>query len=189
MSDMPEQPKYTEKDLDDKIQQLLKGRKLQELISEELGMENRMDVLLLTLRIEHLLGEFIVKLGLQGEKKGFMSFDTKIKKLAENVIDKDEQTTLDTFRWTRNRFIHELDITNFVKCYEEETEYKKLVMDLAEEEIRRTPNDWKWTEEMKLHMGFNLLAQKVSTITRRLTDDLIHPISSSPSGPQDDKPA
>jgi len=182
MSDIPKPPKYTQPELDEKVKQVLLGQQLHQQITQELGMENRMKVLMAALFVEHLLGQFVKKLGLHGEKKGFMSFDTKINKLKGVVIDDDEKILLDTFRWTRNRFIHDLEVTSFAICYSEESEYKKLVLDFALSEIERTPEEMKWTEEMKLNMGFNLLFKRVGDITGRITNELLPSAPFSPQG-------
>jgi len=175
MSDIPKQSKYTQADLDEKVRQMLRGQQIHQVIAQDLGMENRMNVLMAALLGEHLLGVFVEKLELKGEKKGFMSFDTKINKLRGVVINEEERILLDTFRWTRNRFIHDLGVTSFAMCYEEETDSKKRVLDFAQSEIVRSPDEMKWTEEQKLNMGFNLLFQRVSKITGRITNELLPP--------------
>ena len=180
MSDIPEPSKYTQAELDEKVRQMLQGQQHYQVISHDFGMENRMKVLMAALFVEYLLGLFVEKLGLKGEKKGFMSFDTKITKLKGVVIDEEERILLDTFRWTRNRFIHDLEVTSFVFCYSEETDYKKRVLDFAQSEIEKTPNEMKWSEEQKLNMGFNLLFQRVSEITGRITTELLPLATASP---------
>jgi uncharacterized protein YihD (DUF1040 family) len=182
MSDTPKPPKYSQSELDEKVKQLAVYKQLHQQIAQELGMENRMNVLLAALMIEHLLGQFVEKLGLEREKKGFMSFETKIKKLNHLVIDDDEKILLDTFRWTRNRFIHDLEVTSFTNCYAEESGYKERVLEFAEYEIERAPEEMKWNEEMKLNMGFNLLCKRISAITERIINELGSSVPSSING-------
>lgn len=175
MSDIPKQAKYTQAELDEKVRQMLQGQQLHQLIAKDLGMENRMNVLLASLFVEDLLGIFVEKLELKGEKKGFMSFDAKINKLRGVVINEEERILLDTFRWTRNRFIHDLVVTSFTKRYEDETDYKRRILNFAQLEIEKAPDEMTWSEEQKLLMGFNLLFQRVSKITGRITDELLPP--------------
>jgi hypothetical protein len=179
MSEIPKQTKYTQAELNEKVHQMLRGEQLYQLRAQDLGMENRMKVLMAALFVEYLLGAFVEKLGLKGEKKGFMSFDTKINRLKGVVIDEEERNLLDTFRWTRNRFIHDLVVTSFVLCYSEETDYKKRVLDFAQSEIEKSPEEMKWSEEQKLNMGFNLLFKRVSEITGRITNELLPPTPAS----------
>lgn len=190
MSDMSDQPKYTEEEIQAKLKQTVHDALTTEELKKQIGMEIRSEVLLATLPIEYLLGVIIVQHGIK-EEVGDMSFKSKIDQLASKahrILTDDDKKCLEAFKWTRNRFIHELPVYSFSRCYDTHTVHRQLVLDIGAPEIKRMPDAHVWDSEKRLRFGFNLLTQQVTEIIKRIMVDLPPP-SIPPTPPQGDSPA
>lgn len=137
---------------------------------EENGMNIRSNVLFASLIIEQHIGTMLLSL-MQVTKPELVNinFNQKIEFLeAMEVIDKGERQKLEAFKYVRNKFVHELPINTFVKCFEKNQAHKKLVLELAEEQIQILPDEFTWDDEKRLYYGFNLLASKITDITEKV---------------------
>ncbi|MFA9392884.1 MAG: hypothetical protein ACERKD_23960 [Prolixibacteraceae bacterium] len=95
--------------------------------NETFGLDNRKIILLPSLLIESLTSFYLSRLlnikdlsdsKVLGNKSGCLSFSQKVNILIEmNAIPKDYRNKYLAFMEIRNQFMHNIDATNFEKCY------------------------------------------------------------------------
>lgn len=133
------------------------------------GMEIRALILHATLHIEatvkRLLSELIgVQLRFLDQER--IPFAKQIAFLeAVGSLNKPNRESLDAFRQVRNKFIHQLEVNSYVKCYENLDSPRKTVFNLIEvDAVSRIYNIESKNDEATLKWGTNLLIQQVTVI-------------------------
>ena len=181
----PATKKLTAEELEARSQEGYRLKENAEKLMAEAGMDIRKLVLYASLLFEEHIGSMLMAL-LQVKKPENvgLSFNQKIEFLeAVDVIDHDGKKALMAFKFVRNKFVHEIQVNSFTKCFEKNSDAKTIVLELAETAILELPDEYAYSEEERLRFGFNLLTQKMAEITGKVLQETKARVSRIAHGP------